>query len=114
MPQHTDHRRTGDGVPYGEHGDRYIGGRRRPSLDTGSITVPGPATERALATVAAGGAADVDAAVGRPPGLRAGTARRCSCRTIPAVRRRSGPPELDGPVPSTSGGDRRQTRSTPG
>ncbi|RAG82750.1 aldehyde dehydrogenase family protein [Streptacidiphilus pinicola] len=43
--------------------DQYIGGSWRPSLGQGTITVLNPATEEALAAVAAGDAADVDAAV---------------------------------------------------
>ncbi|MEU6236290.1 aldehyde dehydrogenase family protein [Kitasatospora sp. NPDC047058] len=50
-------------VPYAEHGDQYIDGAWRPALDAGSIPVLNPATEQVLATVPAGGAADVDAAV---------------------------------------------------
>lgn len=48
---------------YPEHGDQYIDGEWRPSGDTGSISVLNPATEQVLATVPAGGAVDVDAAV---------------------------------------------------
>ncbi|MFE4513819.1 aldehyde dehydrogenase family protein [Kitasatospora sp. NPDC056783] len=48
---------------YADYSDQYIGGEWRPSGDTGSITVLNPATEQALATVPAGGTADVDAAV---------------------------------------------------
>ncbi|MFH8380336.1 aldehyde dehydrogenase family protein [Kitasatospora sp. NPDC018058] len=48
---------------YAEYGDQYIDGAWRPSGDSGSITVLNPATEQVLATVPAGGAADVDAAV---------------------------------------------------
>ncbi|GAA2783070.1 aldehyde dehydrogenase family protein [Kitasatospora paracochleata] len=43
--------------------DQYIGGAWRPSLDGGVVEVFNPATEQLLATVPAGGAADVDAAV---------------------------------------------------
>ncbi|MBV6697949.1 aldehyde dehydrogenase family protein [Kitasatospora aureofaciens] len=45
------------------YGDQYIDGAWRPSGDAGSIPVLNPATEQVLATVPAGGAADVDAAV---------------------------------------------------
>ncbi|WP_224281130.1 aldehyde dehydrogenase family protein, partial [Streptomyces sp. LS1784] len=48
---------------YAEYSDQYIDGEWRPSGDTGSITVLNPATEQVLATVPAGGATDVDAAV---------------------------------------------------
>ncbi|MFJ4190262.1 aldehyde dehydrogenase family protein [Kitasatospora sp. NPDC089509] len=48
---------------YAEYGDQYIDGAWRPSRDSGSIAVLNPATERVLATVPAGAAADVDAAV---------------------------------------------------
>ncbi|MEV7771318.1 aldehyde dehydrogenase family protein [Kitasatospora sp. NPDC086791] len=48
---------------YAEHGDQYIDGAWRPSGDPGSLAVLNPATEQVLATVPAGGAADVDAAV---------------------------------------------------
>ncbi|MFJ9770960.1 aldehyde dehydrogenase family protein [Kitasatospora sp. NPDC101157] len=48
---------------YTAYGDQYIDGAWRPSGDSGSITVLNPATERVLATVPAGGTADVDAAV---------------------------------------------------
>ncbi|MFD7908268.1 aldehyde dehydrogenase family protein [Kitasatospora sp. NPDC059747] len=49
---------------FGDHADQYVDGAWRPSGDTGSIEVLNPATERVIATVPAGGAADVDAAVG--------------------------------------------------
>ncbi|MFJ8621774.1 aldehyde dehydrogenase family protein [Kitasatospora sp. NPDC093550] len=48
---------------YAEYGDQYIDGSWRPSGDPGSIAVLNPATEQVLATVPAGGTADVDAAV---------------------------------------------------
>ena len=46
-----------------QHADQYIGGAWRPSLTADCLTVVDPATEQALATVPAGGPADVDAAV---------------------------------------------------
>ncbi|MFJ7249289.1 aldehyde dehydrogenase family protein [Kitasatospora sp. NPDC098652] len=48
---------------YAEYGDQYIDGAWRPSRDSGTIPVLNPATEQVLATVPAGAAADVDAAV---------------------------------------------------
>ncbi|MEU7568796.1 aldehyde dehydrogenase family protein [Streptomyces fradiae] len=45
------------------HDGMYIGGAWRPAGGTGTITVVNPATEEPFATVPAGGAADVDAAV---------------------------------------------------
>ncbi|WP_051837289.1 aldehyde dehydrogenase family protein [Streptomyces sp. NRRL WC-3742] len=57
MQQHAEH------AGYAEHGDQYIDGAWRPSRDAGAITVLNPATEQVLASVPAGGAADVDAAV---------------------------------------------------
>ncbi|MBD0672164.1 aldehyde dehydrogenase family protein [Streptomyces sp. CBMA156] len=48
---------------YAEYSDQYIDGEWRPSGDTGSVPVLNPATEQVLATVPAGGPADVDAAV---------------------------------------------------
>ncbi|MET9613697.1 aldehyde dehydrogenase family protein [Kitasatospora indigofera] len=47
-----------------QHTDQYIGGAWRPALTADSLPVLDPATEQVLATVPAGGAADVDAAVG--------------------------------------------------
>ncbi|MGC0314045.1 aldehyde dehydrogenase family protein [Kitasatospora acidiphila] len=46
-----------------QHADQYIGGGWRPSLGGGALEVRNPATEEVIATVAAGTAADVDAAV---------------------------------------------------
>ncbi|WP_345701576.1 aldehyde dehydrogenase family protein [Kitasatospora terrestris] len=46
-----------------QHADQYIGGAWRPSLDGGAIEVVDPATETVIATVPAGAAADIDAAV---------------------------------------------------
>ncbi|MFD5462482.1 aldehyde dehydrogenase family protein [Kitasatospora sp. NPDC127059] len=48
---------------YAEYRDQYIDGAWRPSGDSGSITVLNPANGQVLATVPAGAAADVDAAV---------------------------------------------------
>ncbi|MFC8452929.1 aldehyde dehydrogenase family protein [Kitasatospora sp. NPDC057223] len=61
-----------------QHADQYIGGAWRPSLSADSLTVLDPATEQALATVPAGGPADVDAAV---------TAARAAARTWAATTR---------------------------
>ncbi|MGK4584091.1 aldehyde dehydrogenase family protein [Kitasatospora sp. HPMI-4] len=46
-----------------EYSDQYIGGEWRPSLAAETIAVLNPATEQVIATVPAGGAEDVDAAV---------------------------------------------------
>ncbi|MFE0463318.1 aldehyde dehydrogenase family protein, partial [Kitasatospora sp. NPDC058965] len=46
-----------------QHADQYIGGRWQPSLGGGVLEVVNPATEQVIATVPAGTAADVDAAV---------------------------------------------------
>ena len=46
-----------------QYGDQYIGGAWRDSLGSGSIPVLNPATEEVLASVPAGTAEDVDAAV---------------------------------------------------
>ncbi|WP_344445509.1 aldehyde dehydrogenase family protein, partial [Kitasatospora nipponensis] len=46
-----------------QHADQYIGGAWRPTLGGGGLEVVDPATEQVLATVAAGTAEDVDAAV---------------------------------------------------
>ncbi|GHH63684.1 aldehyde dehydrogenase [Kitasatospora indigofera] len=46
-----------------QHTDQYIGGAWRPALTADSLPVLDPATEQVLATVPAGGPADVDAAV---------------------------------------------------
>lgn len=45
------------------HDGMYIGGAWRPAAGAGTIAVVNPATEEAFATVPAGGAEDVDAAV---------------------------------------------------
>ncbi|WP_280697722.1 aldehyde dehydrogenase family protein [Kitasatospora sp. GP82] len=46
-----------------EYSDQYIGGEWRPTLAAESIAVLNPATEQVIASVPAGGAEDVDAAV---------------------------------------------------
>ncbi|WP_145908527.1 aldehyde dehydrogenase family protein [Kitasatospora viridis] len=46
-----------------QHADQYIDGGWRPTLGGGALEVRNPATEQVIATVAAGTAADVDAAV---------------------------------------------------
>jgi aldehyde dehydrogenase (NAD+) len=46
-----------------QHADQYIGGRWQPTLGGGALEVVNPATEQVIATVPAGTAADVDAAV---------------------------------------------------
>jgi aldehyde dehydrogenase (NAD+) len=46
-----------------QHADQYIGGAWRPGQGGGVLEVRNPATEEVIATVPAGGAADVDAAV---------------------------------------------------
>ncbi|MFB7667494.1 aldehyde dehydrogenase family protein [Kitasatospora sp. NPDC056138] len=46
-----------------EYSDQYIGGEWRPALTAETIAVLNPATEQVIATVPAGGAEDVDAAV---------------------------------------------------
>ncbi|GAA2247694.1 MULTISPECIES: aldehyde dehydrogenase family protein [Kitasatospora] len=46
-----------------EYSDQYIGGEWRPALTSETVAVLNPATEEVIATVPAGGAEDVDAAV---------------------------------------------------
>ncbi|WP_369182518.1 aldehyde dehydrogenase family protein [Streptomyces sp. Y1] len=76
---------------YAEHGDQYIDGAWRPSGDAGSITVLNPATGRAVATVPAGGAADVDAAVAAARrAARAWAATTPEERLVPLTRLRDG------------------------
>jgi len=64
-----------------QHRDQYIGGGWRPSLGSESIPVLNPATEEVIASVPAGTAADVDAAVAAARG-----AARAWGATPPAQR----------------------------
>ncbi|MFB7471731.1 aldehyde dehydrogenase family protein [Kitasatospora sp. NPDC056184] len=76
---------------YAEYTDQYIDGAWRPALDQGSIPVLDPATERLLATVPAGGAADVDAAVAAARrAARGWGATTAAERLVPLTRLRDG------------------------
>ncbi|MEV6975258.1 aldehyde dehydrogenase family protein [Kitasatospora sp. NPDC093806] len=76
---------------YAEHTDQYVDGAWRPALDAGTIPVLDPATERLLATVPAGGAADVDAAVAAARrAARAWGATTAAERLVPLTRLRDG------------------------
>ncbi|WP_371478171.1 aldehyde dehydrogenase family protein [Kitasatospora sp. NBC_00315] len=71
--------------------DQYIGGAWRPSLASASVTVVDPATELALASVPAGGAPDVDAAVGAArAAARSWAATTREQRLVPLTRLRDG------------------------
>ncbi|MFC9328194.1 aldehyde dehydrogenase family protein [Kitasatospora sp. NPDC057015] len=74
-----------------QHTDQYIGGAWRPALTAETLTVLNPATEQALALVPAGGAADVDAAVGAArAAARAWGATTREQRLEPLTRLRDG------------------------
>ena len=74
-----------------QHTDQYIGGSWRPSLAAESVTVVNPATEQPLATVPAGGADDVDAAVrAARTAARAWGATTRELRLEPLTRLRDG------------------------
>ena len=74
-----------------QHADQYIGGAWRRSLATDSLTVLNPATEQAIATVPAGGPADVDAAVDAArAAARAWAAGSREERLAPLTRLRDG------------------------
>ncbi len=76
---------------YADHTDQYVDGGWRPSLEAGSIPVLDPATERLLATVPAGGAVDVDAAVAAARrAARAWGATTAAERLVPLTRLRDG------------------------
>ncbi|TQF06633.1 aldehyde dehydrogenase family protein [Kitasatospora acidiphila] len=74
-----------------QHADQYIGGSWRPSQGGGALEVRNPATEEVIATVAAGTAADVDAAVAaaRAAGRQWGLTSREE-RLAPLTRLRDG------------------------
>ncbi|MBV2156121.1 aldehyde dehydrogenase family protein [Kitasatospora sp. SUK 42] len=87
---------------YAEFGDQYIDGAWRPSGDTGSITVLNPATEQVLATVPAGGAADVDAAVAAARRAARGWAATAREERLALLTRlRDGIAEAQGEITST-------------
>ncbi|MFB7906370.1 aldehyde dehydrogenase family protein [Kitasatospora sp. NPDC056076] len=87
---------------YAEYGDQYIDGAWRPSRDSGTITVLNPATERVLATVPAGAAADVDAAVAAARrAARGWAAATREERLAPLTRLRDGLADAQAEITST-------------
>jgi aldehyde dehydrogenase (NAD+) len=74
-----------------QHGDQYIGGEWVPSLGTDTIPVLNPATEEVVASVPAGTAEDVDAAVrAARAAARAWGATTAAQRLVPLTRLRDG------------------------
>jgi aldehyde dehydrogenase (NAD+) len=74
-----------------QHGDQYIGGEWRPSIGREPIQVLNPATEEVIATVPAGTAEDVDAAVAAARAVaRAWGATTPEERLVPLTRLRDG------------------------
>ncbi|GGU96856.1 aldehyde dehydrogenase [Kitasatospora herbaricolor] len=85
-----------------QHTDQYIGGAWRPSLGADPLPVLDPATEQVLATVPAGGPADVDAAVrAARAAARGWGATTPEQRLAPLTRLRDGLAAAQGEIAAT-------------
>ncbi|OKI30984.1 aldehyde dehydrogenase family protein [Streptomyces sp. CB03911] len=85
-----------------QHTDQYIGGAWRPSLAADLLPVFDPATEQVLATVPAGGPADVDAAVrAARAAARGWGATTPEQRLAPLTRLRDGLAAAQGEIAAT-------------
>ncbi|WP_329499650.1 aldehyde dehydrogenase family protein [Kitasatospora herbaricolor] len=85
-----------------QHTDQYIGGAWRPSLAADPLPVLDPATEQVLATVPAGGPADVDAAVrAARAAARGWGATTPEQRLAPLTRLRDGLAAAQGEIAAT-------------
>ncbi|MFF1870999.1 aldehyde dehydrogenase family protein [Kitasatospora herbaricolor] len=85
-----------------QHTDQYIGGAWRPSLAADLLPVLDPATEQVLATVPAGGPADVDAAVrAARAAARGWGATTPEQRLAPLTRLRDGLAAAQGEIAAT-------------